>query len=197
MSATYSYQIEESVETGKVYSFDGHVPSLHPTVFLAGGSQVVGNVTIGEKSSVWFNAVVRGDVERVEIGTGTNIQDGAVLHVTHFANPLKIGNNVTIGHGAVLHGCTIHDKALVGMKAVVLDRAIVGENSLVAAGSVVLGGTIIPPRVLAAGIPAKVIRPLSDHECEMVAEGADNYMMYVQHFREELAPKDWYVGEFA
>jgi len=190
--------IESTAETGKLYSFDGKTPQVHESVFLASGSHVIGDVVLEENVSVWFNTVVRGDVERVRVGKNTNIQDNATVHVTHFSNPTWIGENVTIGHGAVIHGCTIKNGALIGMKAVVLDRAVVGEESLVAAGSVVLGGTVIPPGVLAAGIPAKVIRPLSEKEKEeVVKSGATNYMMYVRHYRGELPEKDWDKGSFA
>jgi carbonic anhydrase/acetyltransferase-like protein (isoleucine patch superfamily) len=198
MKAIELLPTESTVETGKLYAFDGRTPIVHKTVFLAGGSHVIGDVVLEENVSVWFNAVVRGDVERVRVGKNTNIQDNATVHVTHFSNPTWIGENVTIGHGAVIHGCTIKNGALIGMKAVVLDRAVVGEESLVAAGSVVLGGTIIPSGVLAAGIPAKVIRPLSEKEKEeVVKSGATNYMMYVQHYRGELPEKDWDAGSFA
>ncbi|SRR5579883_118601 len=190
--------IESSVETGKLYAFDGKVPKVHESVFLAAGSRVIGDVELAENVSVWFNVVIRGDVERIRIGRNTNIQDNATIHVTNFTNPTWVGENVTVGHGAVLHGCTIKDRALVGMKAVVLDRAVVGEDSLVAAGSVVLGGTVIPPRMLAAGIPAKVIRPLKEKEIEeVVRAGAHNYLLYVKHFRGEEPPAEWNVGSFA
>jgi len=152
--------IEELVESGKLYSFDGKTPVVHPTVFLAAGSRVIGDVHLEENVSVWFNAVIRGDVERVRIGKNSNIQDNAVIHVTHFANPTKVGEGVTVGHGAVLHGCTIEDGALIGMNAVVLDRAVIGKGALVAAGSVVRPGTQVPPNSLVAGIPAKVIKTL-------------------------------------
>lgn len=193
-----THQIEiEPVETGKLYAFDGRVPQVGNGVFLAAGARVIGDVVLGENVSVWFNAVIRGDVERVRIGKNTNIQDNAVIHVTHFDNPTKVGENVTVGHGAILHGCTIGDGALIGMKAVVLDRAVVGEGALVAAGAVVRPNTEIPPHTLVAGIPAKVVRPLTPEERVMVREGADNYMMYVQHFRGELPPRDWALGTFA
>ena len=187
----------EVVETGHLYAFDGKSPQVHPSVFLAGGSRVIGDVEIGANSSIWFNTVVRGDVERVRIGNDTNVQDNVVIHVTHFKNPTEIGNCVTIGHGAIIHGCTIMDGALVGMNAVVLDRAVVGKGSLVAAGAVVRPGMKIPEGVLVAGIPAKVVRPLTPEEAVMVEEGADNYMMYVKHYRGELPQKDWDVGTFA
>jgi carbonic anhydrase/acetyltransferase-like protein (isoleucine patch superfamily) len=189
--------IESTVESGTVHSFDGKMPNIHESVFLAAGARVIGDVELAENVSVWFNAVVRGDVERVRIGRDTNIQDNATVHVTHFSNPVWIGEGVTVGHGAVLHGCTVKDRALIGMKAVVLDRAVIGEESLVAAGAVVLGGTVVPSGMLVAGIPAKVVRPLNDEERAMVREGAVNYRMYVQHYRGELPEKDWDVGTFA
>jgi carbonic anhydrase/acetyltransferase-like protein (isoleucine patch superfamily) len=189
--------IESSVETGKLYAFDGKIPKVHESVFLAAGSRVIGDVELGENVSIWFNTVVRGDVERIHIGKDSNIQDNVTIHVTHFANPTCIGEAVTVGHGAVLHGCTVKDRALIGMNAVVLDRAVIGEESLVAAGAVVLGGTIVPPGMLVAGIPAKILRPLTPDERQMVIDGSANYMMYVQHYRGELPKKDWDVGSFA
>jgi carbonic anhydrase/acetyltransferase-like protein (isoleucine patch superfamily) len=189
--------VESNVESGKLYAFDGKTPMVHPSVFLAAGSRVIGDVEIGEGCSIWFNAVVRGDVERVRIKRFTNIQDGAVIHVTHFANPTEVGERVTVGHAAVLHGCTIGDGALIGMNAVVLDRAVVGAGALVAAGAVVRPGMRIPDGVLVAGIPAKVVRPLTDDERAMVAEGSDNYLLYVRHYREEIEPKSWDIGNFA
>ena len=189
--------MESTVESGSVYSFDGKSPKIHESVFLAAGARIIGDVELAENVSIWFNTVVRGDIERIRIGRNTNIQDNATIHVTHFSNPVWIGEGVTVGHGAVLHGCTIKDRALVGMKAVVLDRAVIGEESLVAAGSVVLGGTIVPPGMLVGGIPAKVIRPLRDEERAMVGEGAANYRMYIQHYRGEVPAKDWDVGTFA
>jgi carbonic anhydrase/acetyltransferase-like protein (isoleucine patch superfamily) len=187
----------ETVETGKTYEFDGKTPDIHPSVFLAAGSHVIGDVVLEENVSVWFNTVIRGDVERIRIGRNTNVQDNVTIHVTHYTNPTMVGANVTIGHGAVLHGCTVKDGALIGMKAVVLDRAVIGEGALVAAGSVVLGGTRVPPHSLVGGIPAKVLRPLKENEMKMVAEGATNYMMYVEHYRGEEPAKDWATGSFA
>ncbi len=197
MRETELLPIESSVETGKLYAFDGKIPKVHESVFLAAGSRVIGDVELGENVSVWFNTVVRGDVERIRIGRNTNIQDNVTIHVTHFANPTWIGEAVTVGHGAVLHGCTVKDRALIGMKAVVLDRAVIGEESLVAAGAVVLGGTVVPPGMLVAGIPAKVLRPLTPDERQMVLDGSANYRMYIEHYRGELPKKDWDVGSFA
>ncbi|MGH9856428.1 MAG: gamma carbonic anhydrase family protein [Acidobacteriota bacterium] len=197
MNKNTKWEIEHSVEQGKIYTFNGREPQIHSSVFLAAGSVVIGDVELAENVSVWFNTVIRGDVERIRVGRNTNIQDNTVIHVTHFANPVWVGENVTIGHAAVLHGCTIQDNALVGIKAVVLDRAVVGEGALVAAGAVVRPGTVIPPGMLAAGVPAKVLRPLTPDEKLMVAEGHENYINYVRHYRKETEPVRWDRGSFA
>jgi carbonic anhydrase/acetyltransferase-like protein (isoleucine patch superfamily) len=189
--------VHKEVERGTIHSFDGKDPVIHESCFLAYGCRVIGDVVLEENVSIWFNAVVRGDVERIRIRKGTNIQDGAVIHVTHFKNPTLIGENVTVGHGAIIHGCTIGDRSLIGMNAVVLDRAVVGKECLVAAGSVVRPGMVIPDHSMVAGIPAKIVKTLSEEERAMVREGADNYMMYVQHYRGELEPKQWDTGTFA
>jgi carbonic anhydrase/acetyltransferase-like protein (isoleucine patch superfamily) len=191
------YMNETPAETGKLYSFNGKFPLAHESVFLAAGSHVIGDVVLAENVSIWFNAVVRGDVERVRIGRNSNIQDNATVHVTNFSNPTWIGEDVTVGHGAVLHGCTVQNRVLIGMNSVVLDRAVIGEGSLVAAGSVVLGGTIVPPGMLVAGVPAKILRPLKQAEREMVLAGFENYLQYVKHYRGELPPENWDVGSFA
>jgi carbonic anhydrase/acetyltransferase-like protein (isoleucine patch superfamily) len=190
-------QIIDKVESGEIHQFQGKAPEIHPSCFLAAGSHVIGDVVLEENVSVWFNVVIRGDVERIRIGKNSNIQDNVVIHVTHFKNPTQVGENVTVGHGAILHGCTVKEGALIGMNAVVLDRAVIGEGALVAAGAVVTPHTHVPAGMLAAGIPAKVIRALNDSEAEMVREGSGNYMMYVQHYRDELPPKEWGVGKFA
>jgi len=168
---------------GQVLDFEGHRPQLAEDVVLLHGSIVIGDVEIGAGSSVWFNAVVRGDVNFIRIGSLTNVQDGAVLHVTNQTAPLRIGNEVTIGHLAMLHGCTVEDGCLIGMQATLLDGVIVGAESLVAAGSTVLEGTIIPPRSLVAGSPAKVKRLLSGEEVAGLRRSAANYESYVARFR--------------
>src|SRR5206468_5089938 len=165
---------DNKIESGELFEFQGMKPQVHPSCFLAAGAKIIGDVVLGENVSVWFNVVIRGDVERIRIGKNSNIQDNVVIHVTHFKNPTEVGENVTVGHGAILHGCTVKDGALIGMKSVVLDRAVIGEGALVAAGAVVLGGTVVPPGMLVAGIPAKVLRPLNDNEKQMVADGATN-----------------------
>jgi carbonic anhydrase/acetyltransferase-like protein (isoleucine patch superfamily) len=187
----------EPVESGKLYEFQGKFPTVHPSCFLAAGARIIGDVVLEENVSVWFNVVIRGDVERIRIKRNSNIQDNVVIHVTHFKNPTEIGENVTVGHNAVLHGCTVLDGALIGIGSAVLDRAVIGEGALVAAGAVVTPHTHIPPGMLAAGVPAKVIRALSDEERQMVVEGSTNYKNYVQHYRNEIPAANWAVGEFA
>jgi carbonic anhydrase/acetyltransferase-like protein (isoleucine patch superfamily) len=166
-----------------IIPFEGKSPKIHPTVFIAAGARIIGDVEIGEKSSVWFNVVIRGDVHFIKIGTRTNIQDLTMCHVTHRKHPLVIGNDVTVGHSAVLHGTTIHDRVLIGMGAKILDRSVVGSNSLVAAGSVVREGFEVPEGVLVAGVPAKIIRELTDAERAAVAQGALNYESYIVRYR--------------
>jgi carbonic anhydrase/acetyltransferase-like protein (isoleucine patch superfamily) len=166
-----------------VIPFNGVTPNLHPSVFLAEGARIVGDVAISAQSSVWFNVVVRGDVHWIKIGERTNIQDGAVLHVTHQQFPLSIGNEVTIGHAAVLHGCTIEDRCLVGMGAIVLDGAIVRRGSMIAAGSLVREGFVVPEGMLVAGVPAAVKRPLTPEEAAYLAQSAENYVRYVSLYR--------------
>lgn len=150
-------------------------PVLHDTVWLAPGSAVVGSVTIGADSSVWYNAVVRGDSDRVSIGARSNVQDGVVIH-THRGHPAIIGDDVSIGHNAVVHGCTIEDGSLIGMGAVVLSGAVIGAGTLVAAGAMVLAGDVIPPGSLVAGVPATVRRTLTADETAGLLRNAAVYL---------------------
>ena len=159
------------------------MPKIDPSVFIAEGVQIIGDVEIGRDSSIWYNAVVRGDVNYIRIGGRTNVQDGAVLHVTYKKFPLIIGSNVTVGHSAVLHAAVIDDFCLIGMNATVLDDARLGKYCLIAAGAVVLGGTVIPEGMLAAGVPAKVIRPLTMEERKALEQSAQNYIDYVAEYR--------------
>lgn len=167
-----------------VYTFRGTTPKLHPSVFKTPTSEIIGDVEIGANSSVWFNVTIRGDVHSIRIGENTNVQDGSVLHVTHQKAPLLIGNNVTIGHSAVLHGCTIGDAVLVGMRATVMDGAEVGEESIVGAGALVTQGMKIPPRSMVLGAPAKVVRALKTEEIADLHQSAENYKQYVHWYRE-------------
>lgn len=133
--------------------------------FIAKNAVVVGNVTLGEDVSIWYNSVLRGDANFIKIGNRTNIQDGTIIHVDHHA-PTEIGNDITVGHQCMLHGCKIKDGALIGMSSIILNEAVIGENSMIGAGSLVTQGMVIPPNVLAFGRPAKVIRPLTTEEIE-------------------------------
>jgi carbonic anhydrase/acetyltransferase-like protein (isoleucine patch superfamily) len=158
------------------------LPKLHPSVFLADGAKIIGDVEIGEESGIWFNVVIRGDVNRIRIGARTNIQDNAVLHVTTTTAPLHIGSNITIGHSAILHGCTIDDDCLIGMGSIVMDRAHIHKNSMVAAGAIVLEGFEVPEGMLVAGIPAKVKRALTEEEKRFIHQSAANYVLYAQAY---------------
>lgn len=167
-----------------ILPFRGVRPRLHDSVFLAEGARVIGDVEIGADSSVWFNAVVRGDVCPIRIGERTNVQDNVTLHVTHDTGPLRIGDRVTIGHGAVLHACTVKERVLIGMGAVLLDDCVLEPHTLVAAGSLVRTGFTAPSGMLVAGVPARVKRPLTDAERRTLDESPDNYLRYVAAYRE-------------
>ena len=155
--------------------FNGIQPEVDQTVFIAPGAVVAGRVTIGANSSIWYNAVIRGDTDTVTIGSGTNIQDGAVLHVQE-GFPLSIGDRVTVGHRVILHGCKVEDDAFIGMGAIVLNGAHVGAGAVVAAGALVLQGQRIPAGMLAMGHPAKVIRPLTAEELATFQRAATKYI---------------------
>jgi carbonic anhydrase/acetyltransferase-like protein (isoleucine patch superfamily) len=167
-----------------IHTYRGITPKIHPSVYVAEGAQIIGDVEIGRDSSVWFNSVIRGDVHFIRIGERTNIQDNAVLHVTHDTYPLVIGSDVTIGHGAILHAATLKDCCLIGMGATVLDNATIGSYSLVAAGALVLEQFEVPAGSLVAGVPARVKRMLTQEEQEEIAQSARNYVEYVKTYRE-------------
>jgi len=158
-------------------------PRIHPSVFLAEGVMVIGDVEIGSESSVWFNTVLRGDINAIRVGDRTNIQDLCVFHVTR-QNEVNIGSNVTVGHGAVIHGATVGDYCLIGMGSTLLDGVRVGPSSLVAAGSLVREGFEIPEGNLVAGVPATVKRALTSKEREFIGRSAENYIHYVQLYRQ-------------
>ena len=166
-----------------VLGYAGIVPTIDPTVFIARNAIVLGDVQIGRDSSVWFNTVIRGDVHEIRIGERTNVQDLTMCHVTINKHPLHIGNNVTIGHSAMLHGCTIEDTVLVGMQATILDGARVRAFSMVAAGSVVKENFEVPEGTLVAGVPAKVVRELNENERAKLVQSAQNYIDYVASYR--------------
>lgn len=164
----------------------GVAPRIDASVFVAPNACIIGDVRIGAESSLWFNVVVRGDVNYIRIGCRTNIQDGTIVHVTRETHPTLIGDDVTVGHGVTLHGCTVEDGSLVGIGAIILDGAVVGASSLVAAGSVVAPGTQIPPRSLVMGSPGRVKRTLTDDECARLRSVAGHYLEYQDDYRLNL-----------
>jgi carbonic anhydrase/acetyltransferase-like protein (isoleucine patch superfamily) len=158
--------------------YRGRLPDVHPTAYVDESAQVIGDVAIGPESSIWMQVVVRGDVNRIRIGARTNVQDGTVVHVMRDTHPTAIGDDVTVGHAAVLHGCTIADRVLVGMGSILLNGATIGADSIVAAGSLVTERTVVPPRSLVMGRPATVRRTLSDDEVRSVLGYAERYVRY-------------------
>ncbi len=166
-----------------IYSYQEKWPLIEPDVFIAEGAHVIGDVTIGSGSSIWFNTVVRGDVYYIRIGKMTNIQDNCVVHVTSGTHATIVGDEVTVGHRVILHGCKIQNRALIGMGSVLLDGAEIGEESLIAAGSVVTPGTVVPPRVLAMGAPCKVKRELTSEEIGKLKESAEHYFELAKGYR--------------
>ncbi|HVV54330.1 MAG TPA: gamma carbonic anhydrase family protein [Mucilaginibacter sp.] len=152
--------------------------------FIAENATIVGDVIMGDNCSVWFNAVIRGDVHYIRIGDNTNIQDGAIIHCTYLRAATEIGSNVSIGHNALVHGCTLKDNVLIGMGAIVMDHAVVEEYVIIGAGSVVLENTVCESGYLYAGTPAKKIKPLSDEQKEMLKRLPQNYIMYSGWFRD-------------
>lgn len=157
-------------------------PQIEKSVFIAENATIVGDVNIGEHCSIWFNAVVRGDVNYIRIGNYTNIQDGVVIHCTFQKNGTDIGNFVNVGHGAIVHGCLVHDYVLIGMGAIVMDRVIVESNVIIAAGAVVLEDTICESGYLYAGVPAKKIKLLTDEQLAMLKQLPHNYVLYSSWF---------------
>ncbi len=166
-------------------AFRGKTPQLHDSVFAVESALVVGDVEIGEDSSLWFGAIVRGDVNFIRIGARTNVQDHSVIHVTHDTHPTLVGDDVTLGHRVTLHGCTIKDRCLVGIGAVVMDGAVVGEDAMVGAGSLVPPGMVVPRGTLALGSPAKVKRQLTAQEIAFLRTSAQNYVRYAREYERE------------
>ena len=163
-----------------IRTFQGIKPTIPSSCFIEDTGVVIGDVVMGDECSVWFHTVIRGDVNYIRIGDRTNIQDLCMLHVTHDTHPLLIGNDVTVGHSVVLHGCTIHDRVLVGMGAIIMDGAVIGEDSVVGAGALVVEGTVVPPKSLILGSPAKVKRPVTETELAWIKESAKNYVKYAR-----------------
>lgn len=169
-----------------VKKVNGILPAMGADCFLADNAVVVGNVVMGNECTIWFNAVVRGDVNSIRMGNRVNVQDNAVIHCTYQKAATTIGNNVSIGHNAIVHGCTLEDNVVVGMGAIVMDHAVVKSNSLIAAGSVVLENTIVESGCIYAGVPAKKVKELSAEHFEQInLRIANNYVMYANWFTEE------------
>jgi len=171
----------------QLFPYQDLYPSLHSTVFLAPGVIIIGDVQIGKYSSVWYNSVIRGDVYYIKIGDHTNIQDCSMLHVTNDKFPINIGNKVTVAHSVKLHGCTLKDLSFIGIGAILLDGSIVEEKAMVAAGAVVPPGFVVPSGKLAAGIPAKIIRDLTESEIADIEVNANRYTEYSQITIESLS----------
>ena len=165
-----------------IKSFKGISPRINPQALILPNVVIAGDVEIGPETSVWFHATIRGDVGAVRIGARSNIQDNCVLHESTGRTPLIIGDEVTVGHGAVLHGCRLSNRCLIGMGATVLDGAVVGENCMIGAGALVPEGMIVPDGHLAVGVPAKVRRPLTEAEILTLKDSADHYVEYAKEY---------------
>ncbi len=170
--------------------YKGVVPTVAPDAFVDPSAQVIGDVVLGEAASLWMNVVVRGDVNYIRVGARTNIQDGTIVHVMRDTHPTVIGEDVTIGHSATIHGCTIEDRVLVGMGAIVLNGARIGSDSIVAAGALVVEGAQVPPGSLVMGSPAKVRRPLTDEEKASIRDYAARYVKYRLDYMDPVSEHD-------
>ncbi|MBM2816305.1 MAG: CysE/LacA/LpxA/NodL family acetyltransferase [Ignavibacteria bacterium] len=173
----------ESGNNASLISFRGLEPRIHPSVFLCEGVRIIGDVEIGQESSVWYNTIIRGDVHYVRIGERTNIQDLSMLHVTNGKYPLNIGSDITIAHSVTVHGATLRDGCFIGMGACVLDGADIGSNSLIAAGTVVRENFIVPEGVMVAGVPGKIIKELNDEDIARMRYSVQHYLDYVRQYR--------------
>jgi carbonic anhydrase/acetyltransferase-like protein (isoleucine patch superfamily) len=166
-----------------ILSLQGKEPQFGENCFIAPNATIAGDVTMGNDCSIWFNAVLRGDVHYIKMGNKVNVQDGAVIHCTYLKHPTIIGNNVSIGHNALVHGCTIHDNVLIGMGSIVMDGSVVHSNSIIAAGAVVLEGTIVEEGSIYAGVPAKKVKMVSEAMITgEINRIADNYVKYSSWF---------------
>ena len=170
-----------------IRSFQGRLPLIPASCYIDPSAQIIGDVTLGERSSVWMNAVLRGDVHSIRVGSNSNVQDCAVLHGQRNLYPVIVGDWVTIGHNATVHGCVLEDAVLIGIGARVLNNCRIGEGSLIAAGAVVPEGTQVPPRTLWAGVPARLRRELSDADHAKILEHAQNYLDYMEIYLKEPA----------
>ena len=169
---------------GLILSIKGVFPKLGDNCFIAPNATIIGDVVIGNECSVWFSAVIRGDVNSIRIGNKVNIQDGAVLHCTYQKTKLNLGNNVSVGHNAIVHGCDVKDNVLIGMGAIIMDNCVIGSNTIIAAGSVLKEGTLVPSGCIYAGVPAKKVKDISEELIEgEINRIANNYLMYSDWFK--------------
>ncbi|QJD77568.1 gamma carbonic anhydrase family protein [Spirosoma rhododendri] len=164
-------------------SVKGIEPQFGQNCWLADNATVVGDVRMGRDCTVWFNAVIRGDVNAITFGDRCNVQDGAVIHCTYQRTKTTIGNNVSIAHNAIVHGCTIEDEVLIGMGAIVMDGAVIGSRSIIAAGAIITQNTVVPPGSIYAGNPARFLKAVSDEQAEVFMRTANNYVMYADWFK--------------
>ncbi len=171
-----------------IESFLGTEPQFNDSNFIAETAVVIGDVALGPGASIWHNVTIRGDVNWIRIGKASNVQDNTVIHVTHGTAPTDIGDHVTIGHGAIIHGCTIENNVLIGMGATVMDHAVIGESSIVGAQALVTQRTEVPPRSLVLGQPAEVVRELSEDEVSTIGDYAENYLRYSAIYRGAETP---------
>lgn len=167
-----------------IKTFKGINPAIHSTAYIEDSARIIGDVRIGEQSSVWCNAVLRGDVHYIKLGNRTNIQDNCVLHGTNGVYPVILGDDITVGHNVTLHGCVIKDRCLIGMGAILLDGVEIGENTIIGAGALIAERSIIPPRSLVFGMPGKVVRELTDEEIAKILKSAKNYIEYCNDYRQ-------------
>lgn len=167
----------------KTLAYKDIIPTIDDTAFIADGAYVIGDVVIGAETGIWFGSVVRGDVNYIRIGSRTNIQDGTIIHVTNKTHPTIIGDDVTVGHRAVLHGCTLMDKSFVGMGAIVMDAAVIESNAMLAAGAMLTPGKRIPSGELWAGAPAKFFRKMSDEEIAYIGHSAAHYVNVAKNYK--------------
>jgi gamma-carbonic anhydrase len=166
-----------------ILSLDGHTPRIAPSAFIAENATIIGDVEIGEEASVWFGCVLRADVGKIRIGARSNLQDLTCVHLTHGLSETIVGEDVTVGHGVILHGCAVGDRALVGMGSVLLDNSVLGEGSVLGAGSLLTPRTVIPPGHLAHGRPARVQRPVTEAEARLGPDGARHYVENARRYR--------------
>lgn len=168
-----------------IYTFLDHSPTFDESVFVAPSADLIGDIEIGQESSIWFQSVLRGDVHRIRIGERTNIQDQCMIHVTNRTCPTLIGNQVTVGHSAVLHGCTIHDRVLIGIRSVVLDRVVIEPDVMLAAGSLVPPGKVLESGYLYMGSPAVPVRELTEKELDSIRDHSDRYVTYARAYQQK------------